>query len=390
MASRLRALSGSLLLALLPTLASAQPADDAGRAAEQPSKAANPEAAEQPSKAAPPEAADEKPLVEFGARLHAGWELEHLSEDPGGDALQTSNSFYLRRARMKMDVRHEKWLRGQLDVEVGELFELSGSVLRDGYVEVRPLRQLRFRMGQFQRPFSGLELRSSGRLKVVERGDGNELIVEDLRYGDRDLGVEVFGRLVKDIRLDYQVGVFNGSGRNLTDDGVSKDVVGRLGVRPTDWLRLGSSGAYKRFDDVAEGQPEEGWAAGGDFRLRMLGIRLYGEAMVGLDHTAWRDHPGEAAYESPLAFDALGILSRRFELPVSWRLALEPVFKMEFLDPNAEVVDDHVLSLAPGLNTYLGQYFRVMVHGELRHASRNAPGNMPGYKVMRVLGCLDI
>ena len=80
--------------------------------------------------------------------------------------------------------------------------------------------------------------------------------------------------------------------------------------------------------------------------------------------------PNPEIGEIDIATGALGILSYKLKIPSAVKLALEPVVKVEFFDPNDYIVDDHVMLYTIGLNTYVGKYFRVMLDFEIMRAER--------------------
>ena len=178
-------------------------------------------------------------ILEFRARIHGGWEMDHLA-DPGVGEDEFHNEFFVKRARFKALWYPTNWLTGVIQIDAAEILVLGGSILKDAYIHIYPLKEIQIQFGQFKKPFSGLELRSLGKIRLINRGPGNDLIVEDLGYGDRDLGVQLSGRLIKSVKLEYFLGAFNGSGPNITDPGNSKDIVVRLQMKPVKPLALGA------------------------------------------------------------------------------------------------------------------------------------------------------
>ncbi|MCP4600015.1 MAG: hypothetical protein GY847_05660 [Proteobacteria bacterium] len=332
---------------------------------------------------------EQDPLFEVKGRIHTRWEMKHRSEgvDEGTDEIE--NGFLVRRARLKFLWRPTDWVMGVIQVGVERVFESMPSLLRDAYIHLSPLRFLELRVGQFKKPFSGLEMRSPGRMRVLERGEGNDVIVEDLLYGDRDLGIQLSGRIIRSVKLDYAIGVFNGSGPNINLEDNSKDLVGRLKIRPIKALRLGVNGSLKFFDDNDDLDNEDhGWAVGGDIRIRYAGLRLHLESLFAEDHNYWTRT--DTLDAPPLIFNVLGILSYRYRFKVSWGFALEAVFKMEVLDTSMDIVDDEVLLYSPGINGYFGEYLRLMVQGEFRRSGSNGSTEYPDRELLMVQLCFDI
>lgn len=332
---------------------------------------------------------NDKTTVSLSAKIHTGWSLDR-KDDGGGSELE--NTFEIRKARLKLKWTPTNWLAGVIQVDAAQLFENGSSVLRDAYIHIAPLPQLAIRVGQFKKPFSALKLRSSDKLRIIRRGPGNDHLVEDLRYGDRDLGFQLSGRLIPSVKLDYEIGLFNGSGPSIDDWGNSKDLVGRLEIRPHKTLQIGANGTYKFIDspNTEQGQPDYGWAAGGDIRLKIKGFRLFSQGLIGADYNLYSQLE-LSADNPPLVLDVLAVASYRHTFPLSWKFAVEPAIKGEILDPFTRVKDDTVYVLTVGINTYLSKYFRIMLNGEfIRTSSNTLSDSYVDKESLMVLLCLDI
>ena len=278
------------------------------------------------------------------------------------------HEFRVPTARLGLEWKQSRMLRAELEIDAAEDqgSTTAWSSLRDAYVQVQPVRQFRLRAGQFKKPFSRLELTPRRRLRLVERGISNHWVVEDLGYGDRDVGVETSGRFGEKIRLSYALGVFNGSGRNAreVDPNGTKDVAARLELAPTGWLSIGISGSHRSFDpEVFPGFPRG--AAMGEADLEVKAGHLYALA--------------EGSYgENPLSIDraeswsGLLLTSYRVPLTTTWRLAVEPVLKGEVLKPEHHVRNSHIIDLAAGANLHVGRYFCLMAHAELTDPASGA------------------
>jgi hypothetical protein len=337
--------------------------------------------------------------LKIGGRVHAGYRLVRKGPTPislrpqstvDESKRDTSNEFEVKRARLKVSWRPERWMLAVVQLDVAEALELGGSILRDAYVHFSPLDQLQLRVGQFKKPFSGMELQSPGKLKVIERGPGVNYIAEDLLYGDRDLGLQLSGRLVKAVKLDYEIGVFNGSGPDIDEMDNSKDLVARMQIQPIKQLELGANLSAKFFSDPSSQQPAWALAAGGDSRVGIKGFRFFAEALVAADHTAYKFDTSVIPENTPNAFAVLAMASYRQKFKAKVRFALEPVFKAELFDPNSKYTDDIVWVLTPGINAYLGQYFKLMLDGEFVRSDWASPAGHPDSETIEVLACFDI
>ena len=120
----------------------------------------------------------------------------------------------------------------------------SSRALQDAYLVV-PIRGVQIDAGQQRLPLSYEGMLPSSVLETVDRALFQSDRARGGGLGDvRDLGVAASGSLR---RLDYKIGMFNGSGESMNDvdRNVAKALVGRLALRPSflEGLRLGASGA---------------------------------------------------------------------------------------------------------------------------------------------------
>jgi len=113
----------------------------------------------------------------------------------------------------------------------------SSRTLQDAFLTLLLGEKTQLDVGQYKLPTSEEGLRSSAQLDTVERS----LISVRGKWGDiRDLGVMLRGSFDNG---EYQLGVFNGEGQNVTDANDSKDVAARVVFKPstTPGLELGLS-----------------------------------------------------------------------------------------------------------------------------------------------------
>jgi len=343
------------------------------------------------------EKAGEEPVrFEPGVRLHTIWQYSDYEGTAGND-------FSVGMARLGLRWEVGRMVDGKVSADLEQLFtqkklEKGAALLRDAYVRVRPLKYVGIRLGQFKRPFSGLELRSRAKLETVGRGIGNGLLVEDLGFGDRDIGIMLEGKVGgKKRNLKYRVGAFNGGGadggganaKEADLDG-SKDLVFRVEGNPIKWLTVGANASMKWFDTA--GQPfaaDSAMAAGLDVRFKRKGLAVYAEWMAGQswNRCDYAEFPVNCRLEkhTPYAWGGLLMGTYEWKLPGPWNLALAPVFRGEYLVPAHDVTGTGVgqfvpgangagiWQLVPGLNLHIGDYFRVMADGECTLVQEKVP-----------------
>jgi hypothetical protein len=292
--------------------------------------------------------------------IHALFMLRDAQRD-GQDV--PSSEFSVRSARIGLAWRHARLIDGEVEVELGdeEGTVFAGGILRDGYVRVSPLAALRIRMGHFKRPFSRMRLRPRRSLRLINRGLANQWIVEELGYGDRDLGLQLEGRFGDQTGLEYRVGVFNGEGPNAheVDENGSKDVVARVEAEPTEWLSIGHNVSYKRFDEENrdwERVPRSALMGGADFGLRVERLRVLGDCLYGQNYLL---------VEGGYSASALLLAAYKIPLAETWELALEPLAKGEVLVPEVDLRNGQVWMWTAGANLHIGDYLRLMLQGEM-------------------------
>lgn len=156
-----------------------------------------------------------------------------------------TSSFYLKRARFKVD--GDLW-KDKLDYCLQ--IEFASPKIVDAYVRFKPMAQLNVQFGQFKIPFS-IENTEYPPLKA-EFIEYPMVLTRLVRMNDvcgiastgRDIGGQLYGSFFKRDGyhiLSYNLAVMNGAGINRTDSNKSKDVVGRLMVRPVKNLLLSAS-----------------------------------------------------------------------------------------------------------------------------------------------------
>ena len=324
---------------------------------------------------------------QVNATLHTLWKLEDAPEMPGND-------FSIDLARVKFTWRPYKELESVLKVDVDQLDEPqeTHAVLRDAYVKLKPWRFFGVQVGQFKKPFSRWHLRGKSRLETIFRGIGNQFIVEDLGFGDRDVGLQFVGKLGKKVPLQYFVGVFNGAGLNEPEEDLNgvKDIVARLKVDPMKNLSIGASGSLKMFDSsTVEHATKATWAAGLDARLYAGGFRLLVEGLMGenYDRCSYSDNPytcyfvAREACDAPKTWSAMVVASYKHRLNKGrLGLSIEPVLRGEVMTPDADLANGQVYSVAPGVNLHIGRHVRLMLNGEFVIPGSDAPDAWPEAK----------
>lgn len=191
------------------------------------------------------------------------------------EASDPETSFYLRRARVSLTGTAAK---EKIDYRLQ--VDMAGSPkICDLYFRYKPLNQLNIQLGQYKLPFSlENELYGPTKFEFIEYSYLTTYLVRNNKAFDgisatgRDMGVQLYGSfLARDgySIINYNVGVFNGSGINAKDNNSSKDFIARLIVKPIKGLSI--SGSYM-YSETAFGSKEymkaPRWSVGAIYDVR--------------------------------------------------------------------------------------------------------------------------
>jgi hypothetical protein len=309
--------------------------------------------------------------VDVDARLVAGGRL--VREEPVVDAQGTEvgqpvrrGALDLRQARVGVDARYRDVLRVRATLELSDLLDKPqpGMVLRNAWANVRVHPGFQIRAGQFKRPYSRLELRGFSSIPFIGRGLFNRIAVEDLGWGDRALGVMLWGDIAPALlgldRLRWQLSVTNHA---VSGAPHGFDAHARLTYDPTHWLSFGTNVVYKSVQDplADEDTCRATWkrgpecrigvfAAGSDVAFEIEG--LYASVEVNLAQD-WL-----YVDESPWMLGALGYAS--YDLKVGERTRLQPVIFGEFVDSNMSYAESEAVRAGTGFNILWTKRLRIM------------------------------
>ena len=160
------------------------------------------------------------------------------------DAKGAIDGFDIRQARLD--------LKGDLTPNLSYRLqsEFAGSPkLLDAYADVKLFDFLKITIGQAKIPFSLENLIPANNMEAIDRSQVVEALVNRNKdvIGNqlgRDIGLQVGGSLIKynnRYLFDYGIGIFNGSGIDISDKNENKDVVGRFILHPFKGMGLGGS-----------------------------------------------------------------------------------------------------------------------------------------------------
>lgn len=255
----------------------------------------------------------------------------------------------LRRVRLESAVRYGERVGGKLQVE----FAGNRVTLKDAYMRLSFGPALNVLAGQAHRPFGLVTPSSSALMAPIERGvriRGMEkareqyTLVSDLGYSERDVGVQLNGRLPLPLTPFYAAAFTNGPTHLVHGGERSYQLTARAGFRPLKSVALAGSWGRRDFvrEDSAGAHSRGGhaWAVDAEVGGYRPGVHLVGEVAFG----------DEDPLEERHFLGAQGWVSYR-------TAGLEPLLRVSYGD-----TERGGTLVTPGVNVYLGGMNRVMLN----------------------------
>jgi hypothetical protein len=296
-----------------------------------------------------------------------GFELERVRPSPSqGGPEVTDYGVFLDQARLELNLEYDL-LQIELSADVADAIRPRTSTgafdqppyVRDAFLDLKLHKALRVRAGRFKRPYSRLELRSSGKLPVRGRGLTNDLIVEGAPWGDRALGLMFWGKAPG--KLTWYAAASNpdwAPDGDLEANGV--DALARVEWDASDALALGVGGGHKL--KVRAGDDTHANALGVDARLRTGNLFLLVDVLAAeLPDGGAQGTTADAA--TPWAYGAVAYASYDLALRSPW--VLQPVLLFEYADADADFSNTEAVRAIAGLNLIWNEFLRVMPQVEL-------------------------
>lgn len=228
-------------------------------------------------------------------------------------------------------------------------------------------------VGQFKSPFGAEQLHGCHKLLTINRSE----VVNTLAGPIRDMGILVsgsvdtlFGENLKDL-FGYSFAVLNGTGRNVFDNNVKKDLVARLTIKPLDFLTFGGSyrfGAHPAASETAENDDTR-MRMGFDATFNLGNFFVQGEYIFGSNAGSYTTGGGCGG---PLevhegSVDQSGFFAQAAYM-TPW--GIQPVIKYESFDPNIatdynefpEAENDIQDIITFGANYFFNDWTRVQLN----------------------------
>ena len=138
-----------------------------------------------------------------------------------------SNTFVIRRARFGFQGSYGKYYDFALLIDAAAT---NGVVLRDLFINVKPIPQFQVQAGQFKEPFAQETLTAVTNIDFVERSLAS-LLYPSASTAYRSPGITIHGDLSGGV-VQYWAGAFNGKGILAADTTNQPEFVGRLRFYP--------------------------------------------------------------------------------------------------------------------------------------------------------------
>jgi len=262
-----------------------------------------------------------------------------------------ANEFRIRRARLGLKGEIHKNIHLKLQVDA-----VKRPVLLDAQIGICFSPQVELRFGQYKVPFSLENLTSSSALDTINRSQTVENLSpgRDIRAAGRDIGISLNGRFSW---VEYDIGIFNGSGINKVDTNDRRDIAGRLVFYPVRSLALGLSVYNGRSDSQNDGPIVKRNRTGLEIFYVYEKLSVKGEYIFARD-----DRTEKYGWYMQGGYD---LIPER----------IQAVIKYESFDKNMDVTGDRIKVITFGLNCFFSKNTLLQVNYEYHREEKNTTEN---------------
>ena len=293
-----------------------------------------------------------------------------LGTKPSGKSLNTSN-FYFNRARLgvmgAIPYDFTYYFVAELSPTINH--ETKGAALLDAFITYNRFGPyLKVSLGQFKSPFGLEQITGCHKLHTINRSQ----VVNNLSGPIRDLGVmltggtdtlSILGSKTKNL-FGYSFAIMNGTGRNVLDNNIKKDFIGRLTFHPMEFITLGASyrfGAHPSAAGLDEDDTRE--RLGFDVELKYKDFLVQGEYTNGSDvgsYTTGGGCGGDVELHEG-SIDRNGFFVQGMYM-TPWNI--QPIVKFEKYEPNAatDVIEDQQSIITYGINYFFNDWTRLQLN----------------------------
>ncbi len=297
-------------------------------------------------------------------------QMQHLynPDIEAGDA-KTNQGFRMRRGRFWVKAKLTDWVNAKMQLSIRD----ANVKILDLYATFKLFDTYYLKVGQAKVPVWREELRSSGKLVLVERSAVAEFLL-DYQLSGWQIGAEFGKTFANGATLAFSY--TNGSGMNVREDaGRTKSnfvnngklYVARVNVPFGDILEVAVSGVYNQVGRYVEPLDNRGsvMAIIPDFNLHLgSGLELEGGLVSG---SVSKEFAGTPEDETFFLADVSGKWTKKLAEPVSalaGMSAVEVAAGVTYLDPNATSGYQKMMVFRGGPAAYFGKHARVQLNVE--------------------------
>jgi phosphate-selective porin len=300
-----------------------------------------------------------KPKI-FGF-IQPQYEFHFTDNSETADVNENTNSFKFKRARIGVKGNIPYDFKYYVVLENSAFVGGGYPYLLDAFVSYTRFKWVKISVGSFKQPF-GLETNTACHsLHTINRSQVNDQVIAP----QRDMGIMILGG-TNETLLKYSVAVMNGRGLSIKDNNSMKDFIGRVTVKPVDFLRIGGSFRYgfPNSLNTETNSFEERLSYAGELELSFGDFLLQGEYIA--DEGDYSTASGGGCGSDPLL---LGEKRGGFFAQAMYMLPfnLQPVVKFEMFDQdldNDETISsvDNMYTFTAGLNYFFNDNTRLQVN----------------------------
>jgi hypothetical protein len=298
-------------------------------------------------------------------------QLQHsYSSDIATNSDETNNGFRIRRGRLQVKAKLNEYVSAKFQIEVRD----NSPRLKDAEGKLKLFNDFFLRVGQFKVPVWREELRSSGKLLLVERSPAAEFLAEML-LSARHVGVEFGGQIYEgvDLAFNYSNGAGEG-GREDIERSKSIDVnngklfTGRVNVAAAEVIELGLSAAINQLGNKIGNADTSGtvYAIAPDFGIYLKsGVDIEGGVAFG---GISKDLIKTTNDQKFMVGDVTGRVHIKLTEPNAALAGMDGVELaggISYIEPNTSVDKDEILYFRFGPALDFGKHTRIQVNGEV-------------------------
>lgn len=311
-------------------------------------------------------------------------QLQHLyNTETESDAPETNNGFRIRRGRLQVKSKLTDWVSAKFQIEVRD----NNPRLKDAEGKLKLFDNFFVRLGQFKIPIWREELRSSGKLLLVERSAVAGFL-EKNNLSARHVGAEFGGKIANGVT--FAINYSNGAGEGGREDAgqdkfieeddttfISNDkinngklITGRINVPVGNTLEISLSGALNQLgNEIADlGSDTKGnvYVFAPDFGLYLPnGVDVEGGISIGnID----KELTGSVEDTKFTLVDITGRWKTSLTQPIEQLAGLDQVelaFGISYIEPDSDKNDDELVVFRFGPTVYFGKKSRLQLNGEI-------------------------